>query len=192
MNCSECWGVNPDAHDGLSVLCTSLSPVAVPQRRKDQCCLWRYRISVLTFAPQQPRLLSLKNNNHDKKNTEKYTNRVDFVLLQDDQISVQFSSLSHVWLFVTPWTAAQQASLSITTPGVYSNSCPLSWWCHPAISSSVVPFCWLQSLPAWGSFQMSQFFASGSQSIGIWASATVLPMDIQDWFPLGLPGWISL
>ena len=79
------------------------------------------------------------------------------------------------------------------TPGVYSNSCPLSWWCHPAISSSVVPFssC-LQSFPASGTFPMSQFFASGGQSIGVSASASVLPMTIQDWFPLGWTGWISL
>ena len=79
------------------------------------------------------------------------------------------------------------------TPGVYSNSCPLSWWCHPTISSSVDPFssC-LQSFPASGSFPMSQFFASGGQSIRILASASVLPMNIQDWFPLRLTGWISL
>ena len=79
------------------------------------------------------------------------------------------------------------------TPRVYSNSCPLSWWCHPTISSSVVPIssC-LQSFPASRSFQMSQFFTSGGQSIGVSASASVLPMNIQDWFPLGLTGWISL
>ena len=79
------------------------------------------------------------------------------------------------------------------TPGVYSNSCPLSQWCHPTISSSVIPFssC-LQSFPASGSFQMSQFFAKGGQSIGVSASASVLPMNIQDWFPLGWTGWISL
>ena len=79
------------------------------------------------------------------------------------------------------------------TPGVYPNSCPLSQWCHPTISSSVVPFssC-LQSFPASGSFQMSQFFTSGDQSIGVSASASVPPMNIQDWFPLGWTGWISL
>ena len=71
----------------------------------------------------------------------------------------------------------------------YSNSCLLSQWCHPTISSSVVPFssC-LQSFPASGSFQMNQFFTSGGQSIGVSASASVLPMNIQDWFPLGLTG----
>ena len=78
------------------------------------------------------------------------------------------------------------------TPRAYSNSCPSSQWCHSTISSSVFPFssC-LQSFPASGSFPMSQFFASGGQSIGVSASASVLPMNIQGWFPLGLTGWIS-
>ena len=79
------------------------------------------------------------------------------------------------------------------TPGVYSNSCPLSQWCHPTISSSVIPFSfYLQSFPASESFQMSQFFASGGQSIGGSTPASVLPMNIQDWFPLGWTGRISL
>ena len=79
------------------------------------------------------------------------------------------------------------------TPRVYSNSCPLSQWCHPTISSSVILFSsHLQSFPASGSFQKSQLFASGGQSIGVSASASVLPMNIQDWFPLGLTDWISL
>ena len=79
------------------------------------------------------------------------------------------------------------------TPGAYSNSCPLSRWCHPTISSSVIPFSsHLQSFPASGSFPISQFFASGGQSIGISASASVLPTNIQDLFPLGWTGWISL
>ena len=79
------------------------------------------------------------------------------------------------------------------TPVVYPNPCPLSWWCHPTISSSVVPFssC-LQSFPASWSFQMSQLFASGGQSIDVSASASVLPMNTQDWFHLGWSGWISL
>ena len=108
----------------------------------------------------------------------------------DLKLPSQFSlvqPLSRVQLFATPWTAACQASLSIT------NSCSWSQWCHPTISSSVVPFssC-LQSFPASGSFQMSQFFPSGVQSIEISASASVLPMHIQDWFPLGWTGLISL
>ena len=79
------------------------------------------------------------------------------------------------------------------TPRPYSDSCPLSWLCHPTISSSVIPFssC-LQSFPASGSFQMSQFFTSRGQSIGVSASASVLPIDIQDWLPLGWTGWIFL
>ena len=79
------------------------------------------------------------------------------------------------------------------TLGVNSNSCPLSWWCHLTILSSVVPFssC-LQSFPTSGPFQMSQFFVSDGQSIGASASASVLPMNIQDWFPLGWTVWISL
>ena len=77
------------------------------------------------------------------------------------------------------------------TPRACSNSCSLSQWCHPTISSSVIPFSFcLQSFPVSGSFPMSQFFTSGDQSIGV--SASVLPMNIQDWFPLGWTGWISL
>ena len=77
------------------------------------------------------------------------------------------------------------------TPGDYSNSCPSSQWCHPANSSSVMPFSCLQSSPASGSFQTSQFFSSGGPSIGVSASASVLPMNIQDWFPLGFI-WIFI
>ena len=80
-----------------------------------------------------------------------------------------------------------------TNPGAYSNSCPLSQWCHPTLPSSVVPFssC-LQSFPASRSFPMSQLFASGGQSIGASSSTLVLSMNIQDWFPLGWTGWLSL
>ena len=79
------------------------------------------------------------------------------------------------------------------TPGVHSDSCASSQWCHPAISSSVIPFSsYLQSFPASGAFQMSQFFTSGGQSIRISASTSVLPMNTQDWSPLGWTGWISL
>ena len=79
------------------------------------------------------------------------------------------------------------------TPRTYSNSCPSSQWCHPTISSSVIPFSsHLQSFPVSGSFSMSQFLTSGGQSIGVSASASVLPMNIKDWYPLGWTGWISL
>ena len=98
---------------------------------------------------------------------------------------------SHVWLFATPQTAAHQASRSITNSRSYPNSCPLSQWCHLTILSYVVPFssC-LQSFPASASFQMSQLFASCGQNIGV--SASVLPMNTQDWFPSEWTGWVSL
>ena len=105
--------------------------------------------------------------------------------------NVQFSSVQSlccVRLFATSWTAARQAFLSIT-----NSRSLLSRWCHPTISSPVIPFssC-LQSFPASGSFTVSQFFTLGGQSIGVSASASVLPVNIQDWSPLGWTGWISL
>ena len=106
---------------------------------------------------------------------------------------IVIQSLSRVWLFATPWTAACQDSLSFTFSQSCSNSCPLSQWCHPTISSSAIPFssC-LQSFPASGSFPMSQLFSWGGQSSGVSASASVLPMNIQNWFPLGCTGLVSL
>ena len=107
--------------------------------------------------------------------------------------SVQFSCSVVVQLFVTPWVTACQASLSITDSAVQPNPSPLSRWCHPTISSSVIPFSSCpQSFPASGSFQVSQLFASGGQSIGVLASTSVLPVNTQDWSPLGWTGWISL
>ena len=110
--------------------------------------------------------------------------------------SVQFSSvhsLSRVWLFVTPWIAARQASLSITSSRSSLKLSPSSRWCHPAISSSVVPFSSSpQSLRASGSFPMTQLFAWGGQSIGVSALASVLPMNTQDWSTLGWTHWTSL
>jgi len=113
-------------------------------------------------------------------------------------ISVQFSSvqsLSHVWLIVTPWIAAGQASLSVTNSqsllklmfieSVMLMPCNHLIHCHPLLLPPSI-------FPASGSFQMSQFFASGGQSIGVSASASVPPMNIQDWFPLGWTGWISV
>ena len=102
-------------------------------------------------------------------------------------------SLSHIQIFVTPQTAAQQAFLSITNSWSLLKPCPLSRWCHTTISSTVISFSSCpQSFPASGSFQMSQFFISGGQTIGVSASASVLPMTIQDWLPLGWTGLISL
>ena len=98
-------------------------------------------------------------------------------------------SIAQSYLIVTPRTAAHHASLSITSPGDCANSCPLSWWCHPTISFSVVPFssC-LQSFPASGSLPVSRLFTSGDRH----TEASVLPMSIQDWFPIGWTVLISL
>ena len=108
-------------------------------------------------------------------------------------IVVVVQLLSCVWLFMTAWTAAHQASLSFTISWSLLKWSPLSWWCHPTISSSVVPFssC-LQFFPTSVSFPMSWLFSSGGQCIGASASASVLPMNIQGWFPLRLTGLISL
>ena len=109
---------------------------------------------------------------------------------------ISVSQFSHSVVSDSLWPhGLQHTSLScpLPTPGACSNSCPSSQWCHPTISSSVVPFssC-LWSFPASGSFPRSQLFTSRGQSIGVSASALVLPMNIQDWFPLGLTGLISL
>ena len=102
-----------------------------------------------------------------------------------------FQSLSHVRLFATPWTAACQASLSITNSLNHSDSHPSSWWCHPAISSSVIPFSSCpQSLPASESFPMSQLFAWGGRSTGVSALASFLPKKSQGWSPSEWTGWI--
>ena len=104
--------------------------------------------------------------------------------------SVQSLSCPTLWLYGLQHTRPPCPSL---TPGACSNSCPSSRWCHPTISSSVIPFSSsFQSFPASGSFQMSQFFASGGQSIEASASASVLSINIQDWSPLEWTGWISL
>ena len=109
--------------------------------------------------------------------------------------SVQFSSVAQLFLTLCDPTNSSTPGLAIhpPTPWVYPNPCPLSRWCHPTISSSVIPFfsC-LQYFPASRSFQMSQLLASGGQSIGVSASKSVLPMNTHDWFPLGWTGWISL
>ena len=105
--------------------------------------------------------------------------------------SVQFS---HSVMSDSLWPhGLQHTNCPLPTPGVYSDSCPMSQWCHPTISSSVIPVSsYLQCFPASGSFPMSQLFTCGGQSTGVWASTSVLPMNIQDWSPLGWTGWISL
>ena len=118
-------------------------------------------------------------------------------ILKTHKAEKEFSlvqSLSRVQFFATLWTVYHsRLPWPSPTPRVYPNSCPLSQWCHPTISSSVIPFssC-LQSFPTSRSFEMSQLLASGGQNIGVSASASVLPMNTQDWFPLGWTGWISL
>ena len=109
-------------------------------------------------------------------------------------VVVVVQSLILAQLFATPWTVAHQASLGLSlSPRICSNTCPLSQWRHPTISSSVTHFSSCpQSFPTSGSFQMNCLFTSGGQSIGASASASVLPMNIQGWFPLGLTDLISL
>ena len=112
-------------------------------------------------------------------------------ILQKSPVQFSHSVLSD-FLRLHGLQHARLPCLSLT-PGPYSNSCPLSRWCHPNMSSFVVPFSsHLQSFQASWSFPMSQLFASGGESIGVSASASVLPMNIQDWFLLGLTGWVSL
>ena len=116
-----------------------------------------------------------------------------FVILGILRVSVQFS---HSVVSDSLWPHELQHArppCPLSTPRVHPNSCALSWWCHLAISFSVVPFSSCsKSLPASGSFPMSQLFTWGGQSIGVSASASVLPMNTQDWYPLGWTGWISL
>ena len=116
---------------------------------------------------------------------------VEMYVYSSTRLVVQ--SLSRIRLFVTPGTVAHQTSLFFTISQSCASSCPLSWWCHPTIPSSMIPFSsFPQSFPASGSFPMSQLFTSGCQNIGASASASVFPMNTQDWFPLGLAGLISL
>ena len=105
---------------------------------------------------------------------------------------VVVQSVSHVCLSATPWTAARQASCPSPSPRACSNSRPSSQWCHPTISSSVIPSSCFQSFPASGSFPVSRLFALGGQSIRVSASAPILPVSIQYWFPLWLTALISI
>ena len=106
-------------------------------------------------------------------------------------ILCQFSSVAQMCPTLRPHEPQHaRPPCPLPTPGVHPNPCPLSWWCHPTLSSSVVPFSYSpQSFPASGSFQKSQLFASGGQSIEVSASASVLPMNTRDWSPLGWTGW---
>ena len=151
------------------------------------CCIFFWGLSIYILSYQSCRLLLVVHMNPiccNKNNNLLYK-------LNLFSVSVQFS---HPVMSDSLWPRGPQhtrLACPSPTPGVYSNSCPLSRWCHPTISSSVVPFssC-LRSFPASGSFLMSQFFTSGGRRIEVSSSASVLPMNIQDWFPLGLTGVI--
>ena len=144
---------------------------------------WKQWQTLFSWAPKWLQIVTAAMNLKDACSLEGKLWQTFVVVVQ---------SLSSIWPFVNPWTAAHQASMSFTISQAYSNSCPLSQWCHPTISSPVISFssC-LQSFPASGSFQMSQLFPSGGQNIGASASASVLPMNIQglisfriDWLDL--------
>ena len=130
--------------------------------------------------------------------TPQYTNVPQASLFQQKASPctrlVQFSSVIQSCPTLQPHEL-QHARPTCPSPThrVHPNPCPLSWWCHSTISSSVIPFSSCpQSFPAWGSFPMSQLFTSGGQSIGVGASTSALPMNTQDWSALGWTGWISL
>ena len=117
----------------------------------------------------------------------------DISFTSPNMMMVQFSHLIVSDSLWPHWLQHTRLPCPSPIPRAHSNSCPPSQWCHPTISCSVIPFSsHLQSFQASGSFQMSQFFTWGGQSIGVSASASVLPMNIQDWFPLWWTGWISL
>ena len=132
-----------------------------------------------------------------KRNSHLFTDVIIHALIMKKQqysFLVQFSSIVQSCPTLRPHGLQNtRPPCPSQTPRVYTNLCPLSQGCHPTISSSVVPFSFrLQSFPASGSFQMSQFFPSAGQSIRVSPSASVLPVNIQDWFPLGWTGWSTL
>jgi len=140
---------------------------------------------------QKSIILRTVNVKHEQNSLE------ERMLFSLEFISVQFSSVAQLYpTFWDPMVCNMPCAglpCPSPTPRAYSKSCPLSWWCHPTISSSVIPISsHLQSFPASGSFQMSQFLASGAQRIGVSALASLLPMNIQDLFPSELAGCISL
>ena len=142
--------------------------------------------------------IEAERNTQDLQDRDLHLQKLKWPPMQGHFCSVQFSSFQFSRSVVSDSLQprvlqhARPPCLS-PTPRVYLNACPSNRWCHPTISSSVIPFssC-LQCFPTSGSFQMSQFFASGGQSIGISASTSVLPMNTQDWSPLGWTCWISL
>ena len=156
-------------------------------------CVLRCKLTNTAAKPMTSSTIKVHNNNRFLSSTDlqEIVTCLNYILLLTS--SVQFSrSVTSDSLWPHESQHARPPSPS-PTPGVHSDSPPSSQWCHPAISSSVVPFSSCpQSFPASGSFPVSQFFTSGGQSTGVSASASVLPTNIQDLFPLGLTGWISL
>ena len=151
-----------------------------------------FMAKIISTFPSDRKILSANHRKNYFQNLSICTKR----LLLKNTLLGNFSSVSSVtqsFLTLQPHGLKHaRPPCPSPAPGVYSNSCPSSQWCHPAISFSVVPFSSCpHSLSASGSFQMSQLSASGGQSIGVSASASVLPMNIQDWFSLGWTGWIS-
>ena len=176
------WGVSLSPNHFLIWVCISFQPIFNVQHVANARFFFKLRHPALghkrTSGQQEKESLAKQRTSED--NFE-LTSSVQFSLSVVSN-SLQPHGLQHTG---TPCPSP--------TPGLYSNSCPLSRWCHPTISSSVTPFySRLQSFPASGSFPVSQFFESGGQSIGVSASTSVLPMNIQDWFPLEWTGWISL
>ena len=148
--------------------------------------LWFSLLSLCLF-------LELSFNTKRRAKGHLYMHLLNIYFMFGIPCSVQFSRSVLSDSLRLHWLQHARLPCLSPTPRACSNSCPSSWWCHPTISSSVIPFCsCLQSFPASGHFPMSQFFTSCGQSIGASASASVLSTNIQDWFPLGLTGWISL
>ena len=159
------------------------------------CTLDSKRIKKSVFSKEVPifinnlnKLLALVKKNCDVSHLGTY------IKIKYLPSSVQFSSVAQSCPTLRPHELQHARTLCPSpTPGVHPNPCPSSRWCHPTISSSVVPFSSCpQSFPASGYFQMSQLFAWGGQSIGVWASASVLSMNTQDWSALGWTCWVSL
>ena len=131
-------------------------------------------------------------NNEDMQNVFSYSWQPVFIPIKLNSWLLLFSPSVVFDSFQPPGLQHARAPCPSPSPRVCPNSCPVSQWCHPTILSSVIPFSCFQCFPASGSFLMSWLFASGSQSIGASASASILPMNIQSWFPLGLTGLILL
>ena len=159
------------------------------------CSSWKTKLKVVTFKKCSRGHMKELSNKEEERGSCKPTHGSCFIFFFKRSPCLEYYcsvQLSHSVMSDSLWPHGLKHArppCSLPTHGIYSNSCPLSQWCHPTISSSAVPFpsC-PQSFPASGAFQMSQFFPSGGQSIGVSASASVLPMNIQDWFPLGWTG----